>query len=150
MEAKLLAKILSSHPETKNIFRGIFTPDQLSMPGIVQGGNKNLVIVMAKKHYLLIFIGEDKNFFLDSLNKNPRNYSDLIYDFLIQYGDYELAPFRVQSSQSKVCGYYVILWSILLGKMDVTDVNMLFEYFQIHEPIDNDKLVLKYVQLLTK
>lgn len=148
MDSKTLAKILSKNPETKNIFRGIFSPEQLLKNKIVSGGNKNLIVVLVKNHYLLIYISENLNLFLDPLDKNPRYYSDDIYNFLLQYGEYDDALFKVQRSNSNYSAYYVLAWSILLGKNNIVNVVTIFRDFDPHKLADNDKLVRKFTKFI--
>ena len=154
MENQTLAKLLQSDKDIGPYFRGIYMKTDLTKVPQLNYGVKNVIVINTagktekEGHFLLIFASPDGNFYLDSLDENPRTYGDKIYNFLSNITDrtYVKAPFRVQSVQSSVCGYYIFYWAKILTTRDVTDVNDLFRNFDRTKYNANDTLVVRFVK----
>jgi len=154
MENQTLAKLLQSDKDIAPYFRGIYVKSDLGNVPQLNYGVKNILVVNTVSnneqvgHFLLIYLSPAANFFLDSFNENPRTYGDKIFNFLLTVTDknYVKAPFRVQSVQSSVCGYYILYWAKILATKEVGDLHELFRNFDHTKYHANDTLVVRFVK----
>lgn len=113
-------------------------------------GDKWLTILNYQdEHWLLLYCDRKKELFIfaDSLGRDVAEYSpSLSLELQETFGPQSLAhlPFPVQSSRSRVCGYFVIYWSYLLSQG--ASLRRLFASFSPVKLQRNDGLVRHWME----
>ena len=113
-------RILSSHPSSKNIFKGFLYPRDQKLPKISPPA---LYVVNTDylsgpgAHWVLILFLRDKTFFLDPFGLSPDVHKfELAVENSNNAVTYNIFTVQNFASRSYACGHFVIIYAILLCK----------------------------------
>ena len=120
----------------------------------IQAWEPNLFIINTEMstskqlgHWLLVQIELKRVLFFDSYGKNPHYYSEEFNTLLHQVGTgvLEVAPFKIQSSSSKLCGMFCLF--IAFNCIDERNVEELIKrYFSPEDFIRNEHFLMDWAR----
>ena len=124
--------LLPPHNNDKKIF--IINSDNSKMPG---------------KHWIAIYLNDKYSIFFCSFGKSPLSYSKNIQLFLKKQGKPVLYnKRRLQDNDSNTCGYYVLLFSILMSRnIPLNIFNDLFHQNTKNNDITVKRMIKNYFSL---
>ena len=128
MNGLQISRILLNTPETRFLFRGIFTYDNI--PQKIYGEDGFLVVNTISEndqafekqnqsigHWLLIYFSNNIAFFLDSMGERPEFYGQNILECFESFPGRQMIVFSkpLQNDFSMACGAYIIMFAYYMS-----------------------------------
>ena len=139
MKSSQLEKALSSHPVTRNIFKGVFARNRI--PTFPKNERLSFVVNTDPahkpgKHWLAFYVNEDTVYYFDSYGLVPKGFKKI----LTSRKNKKYFNRRLQGN-GKECGHYCIFFLLQMCQHERLLLNMFSNDLNA-----NDRIVKRFIQ----